>query len=254
MKPAPLPKNENDRLSSLKELEILDTAIEESYDEITKLASEICETPIALVSLLDETRQWFKSHHGLDAESTPRELAFCGHAILEEDIFEIQDSREDDRFHDNPLVTGAPNVIFYAGTQLKTPDNLNLGTLCVIDNQPRELNDFQKRALKTLGNQVSSLFELRRNLNRLSKAKAKEAALALAVTYSHEINNPLTIVAGNLRKVKGCVDDEVYTKLKEATKRIGDVVKQITDTITEKGIELEEYCEGSVKMKVHKDD
>ena len=112
---AKLPENESERLRLLRQLKILDTALEQSYDEVTRLAAEICQVPICLISLVDEERQWFKSRHGLDAEETPRELAFCAHAILGSDIFEVPDSRQDERFHDNPLVVNEPNVVFYAG-------------------------------------------------------------------------------------------------------------------------------------------
>lgn len=245
MKSAKLPSSEEKRLISLKELKILDTQIEEVYEEITQLAAKICETPICLISLIDESRQWFKSHYGLDAESTPREVAFCAHAILQEEVFQIKDSREDERFHDNPLVTGAPNVIFYAGAPLKTPDNLNLGTLCVIDHQPKELSEFQKEALVTLSKQVSTQFELRRNLNRLAAGQAREAALAMSVSYSHEINNPLSIALGNLHFLKGHADEKRITKIENSLNRISRVVEKICDTLRSKGFVVKDYSDSA---------
>ncbi len=162
MKEAKLPKNENERLQALKELEILDTLEEQAYDDLTKLAALICDVPIALVSLVDKERQWFKSNYGLAAKETDRSLAFCAHAILDDDIFYIPDSEKDDRFKDNPLVKGEPHVKFYAGIPLKVNGMFNVGTLCVIDNKPNQLSQIQKDALKILGRQVESQFMLRK--------------------------------------------------------------------------------------------
>ena len=145
--------HENDRLKSLESYSIIDSISENDYDNLTAIASEICNTPISLVTLLDENRQWFKSHHGLTVSETSRDISFCGHAInQDEDIFIVQDARSDIRFHDNPLVTGNPNIIFYAGVVLKTADNFPLGTLCVIDSKPNLLNASQIKSLLTFSN------------------------------------------------------------------------------------------------------
>ncbi|MFT4850802.1 MAG: hypothetical protein ACI83B_003362, partial [Sediminicola sp.] len=165
-----LPKNESQRLEALKAYNILDTDLDESFDGITKLASQISGMPICLISLLDETRQWFKSHHGLDATETPRELSFCGHAINNQTEFMIvPNAQKDERFFDNPLVTGDPNVIFYGGAPLISTQGFPLGTLCVIDHKPNSLNPEQISALKLLSNQVIQLLELHKILN-LTKA------------------------------------------------------------------------------------
>ena len=134
----PIPKNEAQRMESLRSLHILDTPAEERFDRITRLAKRLFGVPIALVSLVDESRQWFKSRQGLDATETPREISFCGHSILCDDTMVIADAAQDERFADNPLVTDEPHIRFYAGCPVQTPDRQRIGTLCIIDRQPRE--------------------------------------------------------------------------------------------------------------------
>lgn len=189
-----LPKNENERLILLKELGLLDTGEEKIFDKVTQLAAEICQTPICLISLIDEKRQWFKSHHGLDATETPREYAFCAHAINQTETFIVPDATKDDRFFDNPLVTGKPNVIFYAGAQLKLPSGHNLGTLCVIDHNPKELSPIQIGQLNTLAEHLVDLFLLRSRFSYLEiLERAKESWLANLV---HDFKNPLNAIVG----------------------------------------------------------
>jgi serine phosphatase RsbU (regulator of sigma subunit) len=174
MQAAPPFSDEMARLEALKEYEILDTPPEAEFDDFTWLASEICGTPIALISLLDADRQWFKSKVGLDASETPRELTFCAHAIHGQDILEVPNALEDERFADNPLVTGAPDIRFYAGSPLITPVGMPLGTLCVIDRVPRQLSEQQRESLSRLGRQVVVQLEL-----RLAKRKLQRLALKL---------------------------------------------------------------------------
>lgn len=169
MKSPLLPENEPQRLIALKSYKILDTYTEEIFDDFTRLASQICATPIALITLLDETRQWFKSTVGLDATETPRNISFCGHAILENALFEIPNALEDERFQDNPLVTGKPNIRFYAGEPLTTGEGYILGTLCVIDTIPRQLTPEQRTALKMLARQVVSQIEYHLTLLQMAK-------------------------------------------------------------------------------------
>ncbi|HET9236165.1 MAG TPA: ATP-binding protein [Oligoflexus sp.] len=167
MQSAPKPQNEQERLESLHELNILDATQDRSLDELTELASELCETPVSLVTLIDDQRQFFKSRKGLDVIETPREISFCAHAILEDDLMIVPDTHQDPRFFDNPLVTGPYQVRFYAGFPLSTEASRNLGTLCVVDMKPRKLTAFQIRALQILGHQAAQHLELLRYLKRL---------------------------------------------------------------------------------------
>lgn len=168
-----VPASEVARLAKLHSLGVLDSPPDAVLDAIVAAASEMVGVPMALVSLVDAERQWFKARVGLAAQETPRELAFCAHAIHGTEIFEIADSRLDERFAQNPLVTGAPNVVFYAGTPLRTSDGHAIGTLCVIDQQPRQLSDNQRRALAHLGRAVTLLLE------RGEGAKAAQGTTAL---------------------------------------------------------------------------
>jgi PAS domain S-box-containing protein len=183
-----IPLNEPDRLAALLAFELLDTPAEEMFDNITSLAAQICGTPIALISLIDAERQWFKSRVGLDASETPREVAFCAHAIHGDEIFEIPNALLDPRFCDNPLVAGAPDIRFYAGMPLSDGHGHKLGTLCVIDRQPRQLSAEQRRTLQLLSRQVTQLFEMRLQARRqreqaaVHKAMFRSAGTAVLVT------------------------------------------------------------------------
>lgn len=160
MKTAPLPPNENERLRLLRHLEMMDTEPEQVFDAITRVVALICDAPIALVSLVDETRQWFKSKVELDASKTSREAAFCAHAILQDEIMVVPDASRDERFSDNPLVCDAPKIRFYAGAPLRFSEKINLGTLCVIDYKPRTLDDKQLKVLELMAEHVVTLIRL----------------------------------------------------------------------------------------------
>jgi len=162
MTAAPLPSDEKFRLAALHGYRILDTLPEQQYDDLTELAAKICEAPISLISLVDEDRQWFKSRQGLEAPQTERDLAFCAHAILQPEIFIVEDAMKDERFAHNPLVTQDPRIRFYAGAPLVNPEGHALGTLCVIDNEPRKMKPDHVKALRILSRHVMTLLELRR--------------------------------------------------------------------------------------------
>ncbi len=189
MKKPDIPDNESTRLQSLRSLDILDTAPEERFDRVTRLARKLFGVPIALVSLVDEHRQWFKSRQGLEATETPRDISFCGHTILSEETFIIEDTRQDKRFADNPLVAGDPNIRFYAGHPLSLDNGDRLGTLCLIDSNPRELDSEELVILEDLAAMVSAelaafqlatLDELTQISNRRGFTKLAEHSLNLA--------------------------------------------------------------------------
>lgn len=179
---APLPPDEAQRLRSLRDYNVLNTPPEAAFDDLTLLAAQITQAPIALISLVDESRQWFKSRHGIDTCETPRDRAFCSHAILQKDtVMEVPDSKLDHRFADNLLVTGAPHIRFYAGAPLVSRDGHALGTLCVFDHRPRKLEAAQIAALSALSRQVMTLLELHRQEAQLMKSEQEtERLLALA--------------------------------------------------------------------------
>jgi FOG: GAF domain len=163
------PANEQQRLATLRGYEILDTEPEAAFDDLTLLASYVCQTPVALISLIDADRQWFKSKIGVSVTETSRDIAFCASAILQPDVFMVPDTSKDERFAENPLVVSEPKVRFYAGATLMTQGQA-LGTLCVVDRVPRELTPEQVEALRALSRQALAQLELRRNLVRLEQS------------------------------------------------------------------------------------
>ena len=219
---ARIPENESERQANLDLYGILDTFPEDAFDAITSIAAHICGTPIALISLIDKDRQWFKSHHGLTVSETPRDFAFCAHAILEPDqLFVVEDAKLDNRFADNPLSTGDPNVIFYAGAPLVSSEGFPLGTLCVIDNKPHTLNSDQRKALADLSNQVIAQMELRRNLKEL-KSKNEELS-----RYAHLISHDLRSPMQSIYQLSKIIAKESEGNLSEkAEKALGQLQKK----------------------------
>ena len=184
----PLPVNEKERLKALLSYHVLDTFSEEEFNNITTLAAYICQAPIALISLIDHQRLWFKSSIGIDISETPREISFCQYSIMDNVIFEVPNALENEIFKENPLVTGSSNFRFYAGAPLKTPDGFNIGTLCVFDKIPKKLNDEQKKALSTLAKNVITLLELRKK-NFGLKNKVEKLAKKALETVTMELNS-----------------------------------------------------------------
>ncbi len=183
MKIAPWPANEQERLAALRKYDILDTEPEAAFESMVHLASYICQTPIAAISLVDENRQWFKAIAGLDAKETSRDVAFCAHTILQDETMIIRDAQEDERFFDNPLVTSAPGIRFYAGVPLVTSQGYHLGTLCVIDRIPRVLGAAQLEAVKTLADNVMAHLDLRLS-HKLIRQHVSDLQLAATIFES----------------------------------------------------------------------
>lgn len=237
-----IPANEQERLSALYEYNILDTLPEEHYDNITKLASEICNTPIALVSLVDEARQWFKSKQGLPAQmtDTSREQAFCSYAILKpNEMMLVPDARLDERFSDSPLVTGPTNINFYAGVPLVTQKGYPVGTLCIIDHKPKEMTEGQKEALKILAKQVVQLLELhKRNQDlersRLQLENVNKELDKFAHAVAKDIKSPLgtimqlsDIMLGNYKQKLDAEGQQMLSTIKHSSVKL----KKLTDDI-----------------------
>lgn len=198
----PMPANEQERLKELYSYNILDTISEEDFDNITEIASQICNTKISQITLADKDRLWFKSSHGLPGSEVPRHLSFCTHAINHPgELFMVPDARRDERFADNPFVTGDPYVVFYAGVPLITENGFALGSLCVVHDQPSQLSDSQLKSLKALSKQAMRLIELRRKKAQLERAtnslnKKNKALEKFVGTVAHDLRSPLNNIIG----------------------------------------------------------
>ncbi len=258
---APIPANEDKRLQKLKSYNILDTPSENDYDELVQLASQICETPISLMTLVDEDRQWFKSKVGLEVPESSREISFCGHAIHEEEVFLIEDATKDLRFQDNPLVTADPNIQFYAGVPLKTPDGFNIGTLCIIDHKPRKLNQVQLNALKVLARQIVNHLELRLQVNEIKNAysdlyeeresyyKANKIYQRLLSIVSHDVRGPLNSFIQLVEMlINNEMDIEQFKSLAPNFQKNMKTTVSLLDTIVKWGTEKMENKENKYSI------
>ncbi|MEQ9638382.1 MAG: histidine kinase dimerization/phosphoacceptor domain -containing protein [Alphaproteobacteria bacterium] len=206
------PADQAARLAALHRLGILDTPREPAFDDIVELASQVCETPIAVVNLIDESRQWFKAEIGLGVRETPLETSICAHVILQPGLTVIEDTRDDPRFQDNPLCIGEPGLRFYAGALLETEDGHRIGTLCVLDHQPRQLSAAQARALTILANQVMAQLRLRQSL---------ESAEQLLQEINHRVKNSLGLIASILSmQGRGMEEEAARLQLTAARDRV----------------------------------
>jgi diguanylate cyclase (GGDEF)-like protein len=227
-----LPANEAERLHALRTLEILDTSHEERFDRVTRMAKRMFDVEISLVSLVDKERQWFKSTQGLDASETPREISFCGHAINQDGLFIIPNAIEDVRFFDNPLVTEAPNIRFYAGYPLKLRQGLNLGTLCLIDSKPKHMNEEDKQLLNDLGAMIEQ--EIRSiqlaTLDELTLISNRRGFLTLA-EHSQKLclrkNISMSIILFDLNKFKPINDKFGHHEGDFALKQFAEVMRSV---------------------------
>ncbi|MEM5566238.1 GAF domain-containing sensor histidine kinase [Psychroserpens sp. AS72] len=228
-----LPTNELQRLEAVKSYSILDTLPESDYDNITKLIASICDVPISLITVLDENRNFFKSHFGIPFSESPRDISFCGHAILQDDILIIPDARLDERFIDNPLIKDF-NAIFYAGMPLVNPDGYQLGSLCVFDHKPRVLTTNQIDALKILSQQVVNLFELRTKNEILEKAKQElekrnDKLNSFASHVSHDLKSPLA----NIISLTGLIRDENKNNFSDESKEYISYIEESTTILND---------------------
>lgn len=223
------PDNEAQRLASLQSLHILDTEAEERFDRYTRLAKHAFAVPIALVSLVDANRQWFKSRQGLDASETPREISFCGHAILGDDVFVIENASGDERFCDNPLVQAEPNIRFYAGCPLRGPEGHRIGTLCIIDRRPRSFSDEDRCVLQDIGHMVSDELKSRQlaltdALTGISNRRGFEMLSAQALAMCKRAGRSAIVVVIDMDDFKAINDEHGHHAGDQVLCRFADLL------------------------------
>jgi diguanylate cyclase (GGDEF)-like protein len=224
------PVNEHERVATLHSLNILDTQSEERFDRLTRLARRLFNVPIALVSLVDSNRQWFKSCQGLQASETGRDVSFCGHAILTDQILMIPDAAGDERFHDNPLVTGEPHIRFYAGCPLKVGNGSNVGTLCLLDRQPRVLDAEERGLLRDLASMAEQELEALQlamvdDLTQVSNRRGFEALAGHALSMCKRMGTPATLLFFDLNRFKEINDTHGHAAGDEALVSFAEVLR-----------------------------
>ena len=247
---APTPQNEPERLAALDRYGILDTPREAEFDGITRLVARLCDVPFAVINLIAEGRQWFKAEIGFGVRETPLESSFCAHAILQEELFVVPDTTKDERFDGNPLVTGEPNLRFYAGSLLKSDDGFPLGTLCVLDTEPRTLSAEQVDALEVLSEQVMKLLELRRQLalqadltRQLNEAlETRERILAVV---SHDLRSPLGTVVMTAEMLREISDDPEVGRAADRLDRASGTMRRLVDDL----LDYESMRAGKLSMQ-----
>jgi signal transduction histidine kinase len=253
----PYPTNELQRVQAVRSYEIFDTEEEKDYDALTSIASMICQIPVALITFIDDQRQWFKSHHGTDINENLREYSFCTHTIAsEEEIMVVSDASKDERFANNPMVTGPTKISFYAGVPLINSEGYALGTLCVLDQVPRELTLDQQTALKILAKQVIDKIELRRKIAQLA-AVNKELELSekrksdFLSIVSHELKTPITTLKANLQmldRIKEKPDSPLFPKLVDSCSKNVEKINLMVDDL----LNMHRYSENQLELnKTH---
>jgi GAF domain-containing protein len=257
----PIPPDEKERLADLRSYRILDTPPEEDLDNLTQLAAHVCGTPMALISLVDAGRQWFKSKVGVDIAGTPREQALCAHAIMQPDLFVVADTAKDERFARNPLVTAAPKIRFYAGAPLVSPDHHVLGTLCVIDRVPRQLTQQQIEALRALSRQVMAHLVMRRQILELRAAalehqfaekqlqKGRQTAEASS-RIKHDLLQKLGLqVRANLTEVRQITEQVLASDLTPKQRRFLETVRKRAAELLALAEEILELAKVTLRKK-----
>lgn len=224
------------RLNILEEYRILDTPPEHFFDSITEAVARLTNTPIVLVSLIDESRQWFKSTFGIEAKETSRSIAFCNHAIQQDAVYIIEDALNDPRYRENPLVTEEPNIRFYAGAPLKMQEGVNIGTLCVIDNKPRKINEDEIKLLESFSSAISNHLASRKALLKLSDRYAEELFNKNMMEkyfsfVTHELKTPLGVILGNLELIKegycGDISPDTSESVEASLEHVNKIIRQV---------------------------
>ena len=252
---------EKERIKELESYNILDTLPEDDYDSIVAIAAEICDTEISLISLIDEDRQWFKSKIGLAVDETSRDVSFCAHAINDEkNTFIIEDAKKDERFFDNPLVTGPPKISFYAGVPLISDHGLPLGTLCVLDEKPKKLTERQLKSLNALATQVMNTLNLRKNNieleNVLKKLEVRNEELErFAYVAAHDLKSPLLSISGLTQlfshKYQSVIDEqglEILGHIENSSNKLKTLIDGLLEYSKSENILQQQKSEIDIKM------